>query len=324
MAGKFYTAEQAALADPDNTSSGAAMLARGFPLIRASCNDYFDSAGKTQRWIIVARDTVGAVGTLATAVLALHNASQMAVSNTAIVTGAAFTGLDLYTKNFLFAAENVDSVRTLVLNALSVHEEAVGQLGSMAYGPSLNALLDNQNICAPMHIAALAREAIQRGVVVARTDLTQGVALVTQRTDDQVQSDLGALLNPPGIVSSEQSGALWWLLKEASSPAERVQNIAPRLAGLPASTDPFDRTNPAAPVLKAAWSQQQAVSRLLDGFSAPTKEGFRSTIAGIRVFVAAPAPAVLPGQPGPVPPDFRLSRIRGASSTGRVSVGIGK
>jgi hypothetical protein len=322
LAAKFVTAEQAALNDPDSTSKGAAMLARGFPLIRASCNDYFASAGKTQRWIIFSRDTVGAVGTLATAVLALHNSSQSAVSNVAIATGAAFTGLDLYTKNFLFAAENIDSVRTLVLNALSVHEEAVNQLGSLAYGPALNALLDNQNICAPMHIAALAREAIQRGVVVAQADSTQGVAMITQRSDEQVQIDLGAFLNPPGAVSSEQAGALWWLLKEASSPAEREQLIAPRLVGLPAITDPFDRTNPAKPTVKAAWQQQQTVSRYLDRFSPATKEGFKSTIAEIRAFAAAPAPAALPGQPGAIAPDFRLGRVRGAASTGRVSVGI--
>lgn len=107
LAANFNTFAEAALADDGTSDDAKEMLRVGFALNVASCNDYFNSAGKTQRWVIVANDYVGAAGTLATSILALTHAGVAAVSATALGTSTILAGTSIYTKDFLFASENI-------------------------------------------------------------------------------------------------------------------------------------------------------------------------------------------------------------------------
>lgn len=320
---KFVEAETASQATPEDTTKAALMLNRGFSLVKANCSSFFDSAGNTQRWIIFARDTVAAVGTLATAVMALHHAGGNAVANVAFATGATVTGLDLYTRNFLFAAENIDSVRDLVLRALDVHSAAVLQIGSMPYGSVLTALMDNQNICAPTHINALAKEAIKKGNVVVMDGAGDGPASITRLQDERVLKDLGVVLNLPGAVSTSQAGALWWLLRANSDQAERETKIAAGLVGLPADKEPFMRPVGATPTLKPFWPQQSEIEGLLERFSDSTKERFKSTIAAERLAATArPVPAIAPNGVRPVAAPLTFSLGQAPQTSGHVSIGI--
>jgi hypothetical protein len=296
---------------PQDAPKAQAMLRTGFTLVYANCSDFFQSAGQTQKWIVFSRDTVGAVGTLGTAVMALHNAGKNAVSNVAFVTGAAFTGLDLYTKDFLFAAENVDSVRELTLKALGVHQAAVGIDPQESYESATVALLDNQNICSPMSIAALAREAIKKGDVVAAQDASEDLSALTRAQDKAVLLGLGRTLHPPGALTVDQAGALWWLLREAPTDAQR-KVIAGKLAGLDADKSPFD----AKGAYKTDWALLDPVNTLLGNFSAATQHSFADAIAatpppaapaGAGLALAAPAAPIVLAAP------VRQQRVRHVS-----------
>lgn len=274
----FTDAAVASYDSPDDTGLAQTMMKNGFALTYASCSDYFLSAGDTQKWIIVSRDVVGAVGSLATAILALHSGGKNAAANVAIATGIGFTSLNIYTKNFLFAAENISSVRTLITRALSTHQQVVESIGTVTYETALVALFDNQEICSPMKIAALAREAIQKGDVIAATSPEADIESITQAQDQKALETLGKILNPPGALSIDQAGALWWLLKDSSSDTEKTMDIAPKLKDLPSTKNPFKADGALTP----DWHNEQ-VADALNGFSRATKTSFRTTIAAAKI-----------------------------------------
>lgn len=166
IAGSFVRSESASAVNMPDPNLAKKYMTDGFSLIYANCSDFFQSAGATQKWLIFSRDTVGAIGTLATGIMALHDYGSTAIANVAFGTGAAFIGLDIYTKNFLFAAENVESVRELVGKALYAHRQEVETLTerkNLDYAAATLFLQDNQDICSPMKIASMAREAIRNG-----------------------------------------------------------------------------------------------------------------------------------------------------------------
>jgi hypothetical protein len=318
LAGKFIAAEQASFADPSNTGLAQAMMDDGFSLLYASCSDFFLTAGTSQRWIIVARDTVGAVGTLATAVLSLHNGGKNAAANMALFTGAGFAGLDIYTKNFLFAAENVSAVRNLITTALSKHSEAAKAAGTVTYQSAMTQLIDNQEICSPMRIAALAREAIQKGDVVAAPTVDLGG--ITQAQDQKVLQTLGQILNPPGALNMDQAGALWWLLKDSSSATDRQKGgpIQQKLADIPPTTGPYD----ASGNFIAGWTNDR-VSDVLDRFSKATKDSFKAAIPAARAAAATAAAAKAAGERAAVIfPAFQGAPVSAGSASTRISIGI--
>lgn len=316
LAKQFIASAGSSFGNPHNPALAHTMMSDGFALIYANCSDYFLSAGETQKWIIFSRDAVGAIGSLTTAIFALHDGGKNAAANMALLTGAGLAGLDIYTKNFLFSAENISAVRTLTTNALSAHQKAVETIGTVTYRSATMALFDNQEICSPMKIAALAREAIQKGVVVAAPDSATDLATISLVQDQKVLETLGKVLNPPGALSVDQAGALWWLLKEASTDSEKKSNIGPKLKDLPSDTRPFDSTGN----FIAGWTNDQVASAL-NGFSDATKASFRTTIAAARAGKAtatAASPAVTP----PAAPTFQAGSVAPAPASTHFSVGI--
>jgi len=292
----YTDAMNKATADVQNTSARL-MLDTGFTLVYADCSDFFASAGKTQKWLTFTRDTVGSLGTIATSVLALHNGSKNAVSNVALATAAVFTGLDVYTKDFLFSAENTDSVRALVVNALNAHRAAVeGISGNRTYGTVTEALLDHQDICSPPAITALVRAAIKNGSFEASPDPASELAKINKNRDEKALADLGDFFQIPGAFSINQAQLVWHLMKDSPSVTDR-KAIYTGLsgAGVPDNRIPIDANG--ASVSPSPWSaaDRTRVSEILESFSDATRTTLDGPLPG------APVPAGAPANPSPQP-----------------------
>lgn len=285
----FYDAENAARNSP-STDNAQTMLTRGLKLVAANCDEFFDTAGRHQTWIFVTRDFVGAVGTIGTSVLALHNASKMAVSNLALGTGVVYSGLDIYTKNFLFAADNVASVHELIKNALTEHEKGVMALAPFSYESATQHIFDNQRICTPAEILGMARDAIKNGRVQA--SVSGDASALPQLADNEVLLRIGLKLNPPGPITPEQAGAFWWLLRDFSSAADK-KAIAVALADLPAAAQPVAADGTLVP----GWPYAAEVGDQLDKLSPATKAKFKAAIKDASDAKKAVAAAAAAAQP---------------------------
>lgn len=275
VAGQFVKAEEAAAAAPDDSTLATTMLRDGFALIQANCRDYFTSAGKQQTILLAAKDVIAATGTLATSVVAISGGGEKVVAGLALATGTALTGVDIYTKNYLFAAENVAEVAELVTKALAVHSTASLDNGPYRYSNGVVVLLDNQAICTDRYIAKLARQAIGSGEVVSKTEEEQ--PNTGEANDQGVREQLGQLLAMPGAVSEAQAAALWWLTKEHSDVEQQKHTIAPILQSLPSSTTPV-----AGGAIQSPWRLRASISSLLDKFSQESIGEFRGAIASAK------------------------------------------
>ncbi|MGD2133384.1 MAG: hypothetical protein PVI23_11365 [Maricaulaceae bacterium] len=274
------------------------MLRDGFALVYANCSDYFDSAGRAQSWVITARDIIEVASTLGTGAVALGNGDDDTVAAIAFGANTAYTGLDVYTRNYLFGAENIDAVRSLVLRAVATHRDAVLAQNPTAYGDVTQALFDNQTICSPRRIASLTRAAIEAGTVEPYSP-SGGLAENTTAANEQVLRDLGALLGLSGSVSTAEAGALYWLtIRSVDSDADR-EAIRGELSRIPAAQNPFNTDN----TLKAPWDLRDRVAAHLRLLSPGARRALDEWIVAKRAAVAAAA-----GQPGPparvAPPVF--------------------
>jgi hypothetical protein len=178
----------------------AEMAVEGFGLVRANCSDFFKSRGENQRWINVARDTAAAGGTAATGILALTGAGTLALSIVALSSATIYAGLDIYTKNFLFGAENIDAVRTLITAALDMHSgKVLADASPWTFQNAAGAILDNQEICKPASILALVKEAIKAGSakVVASPGSGDAAAQADTANEQLIQSSAGLPATTP-------------------------------------------------------------------------------------------------------------------------------
>ncbi|HEX8580286.1 MAG TPA: hypothetical protein VF655_11935 [Allosphingosinicella sp.] len=170
-------AHKAALAASALNASKAAQTAflqSGTMLVYVRCNDFFHAAGRHQGISKVSRGLLTPIISLFTGLLALHDFGDNSDTAEDVVKGLALgstfatASLNVYDEHFLFGADNIDSVRTLTLDALSAHSAAVLKKELVSFDQSVKHLVDNQAICSPPHILALARKAITAGQVVAR------------------------------------------------------------------------------------------------------------------------------------------------------------
>ncbi len=109
-----------------NTESTLAlqMAKLGYKVVENYCDAFFTASGDNQKWIDFTKDLTTALGTLGTGIASLSGTSASATSIIALGTATSYNGIDLYTRNFLFGAENIDSVRSLVKQALDAHATA--------------------------------------------------------------------------------------------------------------------------------------------------------------------------------------------------------
>lgn len=323
---KFKVYAEASYANPGDPASARAMAQTGFALIYANCSEFFLGAGETQKWLYVTKDSIGLLGTVASGVIALHNGNATKAGAIALGTSAAFSGIDIYAKNFLFSAENISAVRALTAKALVAHSDAVLISGPMTYESASVALLDNQQFCSPMSITALVREAIQKGEIVASQDPTETQVTIQKPQDLLALRALGSELNPP-IVSMDQAGALWWLFMESSDDKERKEYIKPKLASL--KTAVLDDELKISPSIA-----QDKIFEALQRLSPSTQQFLSNTVASTKAAIAAHAnqlaliaerkkaglevPAAAPSPP-PIP-SFQSAPLNRTSTHFNVSV----
>ncbi|MBI1328712.1 MAG: hypothetical protein GC166_02275 [Alphaproteobacteria bacterium] len=204
--------------DPYSADKAKALLDVGFAVIESNCEGYFDSSGTTQRWIFVSRDTIGAVGTLATGVLGALGAGTPTIAWVGLATGSAYSGLDIFSKHFLFASENIDAVHDLVRRQLlSEQADARKSIGGTGYTffAVRQAMLGNQITCSDAHILSLVRTAIAEGKAKGDPELAQRQAERDKLAKEQPFKDavraIGEKINDGGAVAThDQIVALLW------------------------------------------------------------------------------------------------------------------
>src|SRR4030088_3580568 len=116
LVAKFGASAQTSYA---NDAFARAMLDDGYSLIYTNCQEYFREAGKTQQIQIVTRDFLRTLGTLATGVIAVAHASKDATAIAALITATGYSVTDNISREFLFASDNIDSVRELTLTKMT-------------------------------------------------------------------------------------------------------------------------------------------------------------------------------------------------------------
>jgi hypothetical protein len=163
---------------PTSSSDPVSMQARqmasdGTALVDQYCSAFFKSAGKNQTWLNVGKDITAVIGTAATGVLALASPSNAAAAGAvALATATAYNGADLYTRDFLFGSDNIESVRSLTTKALLAHTAAVlpnidTDKTVWSFRGAAEVINDHQDLCTPASIHAAVLAAIQGGTVTA-------------------------------------------------------------------------------------------------------------------------------------------------------------
>ena len=106
---------------PSDTAQHAHQMAKdGMNLVDSYCQEFFRHGGDSQKWLNVFKDLTASLGSVATGALAIASPSNAtAAAIVALSTAAAYNSVDLYTKNFLFGSDNIESVRTLAMKALA-------------------------------------------------------------------------------------------------------------------------------------------------------------------------------------------------------------
>ena len=158
--------------DPD---AQRLFMQTGFDLVKDRCRAYLERKSDHQRDVNVWRDTFVPLTALATGVIGLVDQGET-INNDVLValgllTSAATSGVEIYEERFLFGAENVNSVRKLLDNALTVGAEEKLALpdSRLRYTKSIEHIVSNQLICSPQNILDLVKVAIENGNVIPRS-----------------------------------------------------------------------------------------------------------------------------------------------------------
>ena len=138
----------------------------GYQTVRANCHEWFRHMGSNERRSRLTRNLLTPITNVVNGLLALHDFSQNPDRKEdwlALITlgsSATVSGLDIYDEQFLFRAENIDSVRTMTMKDLRDAFEAQ-EPNRSSFGTVVNHLLQLQNECLPSHIAGRVREKIR-------------------------------------------------------------------------------------------------------------------------------------------------------------------
>ena len=163
--GSFVESYKISLADTENTQKGLAMARAGYDLADYYCAQFFQAGGENQKWLNLSKDLVAALGTLATGASALTGATGSTTTVLALATATAYNGIDIYTRNFLFGAANINSVRNLTLGAMAAHrtasvDAAAAPAGAWTFGTAMRKIEEHQAVCQSAAIRDLVLQAI--------------------------------------------------------------------------------------------------------------------------------------------------------------------
>jgi hypothetical protein len=168
--------EQATDAQAENAEVDdlLAFMQTGFTLVHLGCNAYIEQKADRQRSISVARDSFAPLTALVTGIIGLANDGDTDsdyLTALALATSAISAGFDIYEERFLFGAQNVNEVRTLILkNQLAHADQAMTEVrANPSYNQAIIHLLRNQMTCSPAEILEKVNEAIKAGSITART-----------------------------------------------------------------------------------------------------------------------------------------------------------
>jgi len=161
------------LADSSSSTKASDMLQGGVTLVKVRCNDYFAAKGTSQEKARLTRSLIAPVSALVTSVFAVINfSSEKRESDylALLAAGSTFASasLKIYEEQFLFNADNINSVRGLTMRALDTHRTAVLSGSPLSFDTAIRQLTDHEMICTPASILDLTRAAIDTGTVKAR------------------------------------------------------------------------------------------------------------------------------------------------------------
>lgn len=235
----FQSAASNAQSLPSSTSYQQFMRS-GFALIYIRCNEYFDQKGTDQARANLLRDSIAPLAAVVTGLFALHNYKDVAnadhdIGLLTLGSTTAVAGLDVYSRNFLFGAENIDSVRQMVNEELNTHASAALGLTPASIEEAALQITDNQRVCTPAHILASTRAAIANGRFAARVDGVGGPVATDLLTD------LGTALNlTPPTITEAQAGLIYATVMGLVRSDAEIALVHTKLASLGASNPVSD------------------------------------------------------------------------------------
>lgn len=307
--GRFQTA----YTNAENGQNESQFLSGGLALIDNNCRDYFRVEGKFQQVLYFVRDTANVLSPVAAGALAIAKGSTNAIAVVTLSTAATAGIISTAASDFLFDADNIDDVQSLVMTDLATHEDAVNQ--AAAQSPSAvtfdwvtEQLTDHQNHCLPAHILAVTRAAIKAGKLMPYSE----GSTKNQPSASEVQAlktSLGTILGL--TITDDEAAALYWLTEKADA-SNYYKEIALELKPLGAAS-PFDSTGK----LQASWttavagkaSRATQVKSVFDAVSDPLLKGSLESTVGNWVSAAQAPPHVpLAGAPALALPPAQLQR----------------
>lgn len=208
------------------------MAREGFGLIRSNCDDFFRRKGNNQQNLALGRDFVGWGAATATAIVGLTGGSALALSIITVSGSALYMGMDAYTKEFLFGADNIEAVRAITMQSLDGNRDQVLQQGaSFTFQTVASAIMDNQEMCRPAAIAAAVRHALGTTLTAAPPSDTSGL-------DAARIAMIASLVGAPGVaITDQQLAALCWAANPVDDSADKTAYLTTRI--LPASQFPM-------------------------------------------------------------------------------------
>lgn len=141
-------------------AQATALVKSGTAIAYELCSSFFRTAGTEQQYLLFSRDVVAIVGTLATGVLGATNAGAAATGWVGVGSGAALSGISIYSRNFLFSEDNVQAVQNLVLGAMSEATARALERNNYDFDTAVVAIMDVQSVCEVQHILSLVRQSI--------------------------------------------------------------------------------------------------------------------------------------------------------------------
>jgi len=138
----------------------------GFDVINQACQDYISSKAGQQRTVNVWRDSFAPITALVTGAIPIIDSGDSVKKDVlqalSLTTNAAGSFIDIYEQRFLFGTKNVESVRSLILDALNEHALKAGEVDkNLTYGKAVLRITEHQIICSPSAISNLVTESIK-------------------------------------------------------------------------------------------------------------------------------------------------------------------
>lgn len=155
-----------------STPKSTAMLEAGFTLVKTRCNDFFYQKGRGQSQARFTRSFIAPITVALTGIAGLANVSNSTELLAGLSIGSALviSSLDIYEEQFLFDADNINSVRQLTFRALAAHSKAVLDKKPKGFDKAVRHLISHQMLCTPASILELTQKAIEKGTVKPRVN----------------------------------------------------------------------------------------------------------------------------------------------------------